>query len=111
MRRWRAYLAGVAAPLLYVAGVVLGGWTTPGYSQIANTISELTMVGSPNRLLLAAIFILYNLLLTVFALSLARTNFGAGQRTVGVGPTLLVVIAIGELACPRSSRPIGRPTR
>lgn len=104
-----AYYAGAAAPLLYVVGVTLGGLITPGYSHVANMISELTMVGSPYRPFLAAIFVLYNLLLVAFALSLPRTDFGGDRWSISIGSTLLVVIAIAGIGM-SALFPTDRPT-
>jgi hypothetical membrane protein len=45
-------LSGVLAPIIYVATVILGGLLRPGYSHVAEAISELVATGAPNRPLL-----------------------------------------------------------
>ena len=86
--------AGVIAPLFYAAVVAVGGWMTPGYSPLANMISELTMSVAPGRVPLAALFVLYNLLVIGFALALPAAMPSADRRWVRGGAALLVVIAI-----------------
>ena len=94
MTRLRAAtLAGLAAPLVYAGAVVVGDFLDPRYSAVANTISELTMAGAPNRAALATVFVIYNLLLIVFALALPRAVPGADRRGIAVAAGLLIVIA------------------
>ena len=51
-----AGLLGVAAAVIYVGAVIVGGWLTPGYSHVAHSISELTTAGAPYRDILNLIF-------------------------------------------------------
>lgn len=44
---------GIASPLLYVGVAVLGAALHPDYSHLSNAVSELLLVGAPNRLLLS----------------------------------------------------------
>jgi len=44
---------GIASPLLYVGVAVLGAAVRPEYSHLSNAVSELLLVGAPNRLLLS----------------------------------------------------------
>lgn len=86
--------AGVAAPLVYGATVVAGGWLTPGYSAAGNMISELTMAGAPGRVPLAALFALYNLMVLAFALVLPRALATAPRSWIRGAAVLLAVVAI-----------------
>ena len=72
MRDFRSLLlaAGIAAPLLYLATVVLGGWLTPDYSHLGLPVSALFAVGAPLAGPVSAAFILYNVLLIAFGLGL-----------------------------------------
>ncbi len=54
-------IGGALAPILYVMTVALGGAIRPGYSHIAQAVSELIETGAPNKALLDALFIIYNL--------------------------------------------------
>ncbi len=62
--------SGILAPLIYVVALVVGNILDPSYSQVGKTVSELIQRGAPNRDLLNAIFIIYNLLLIPFAVGL-----------------------------------------
>ena len=57
-------ICGILAPILYVAALVVGNILDPTYSQVGKTVSELIERGAPNRDLLNAIFIIYNVLLS-----------------------------------------------
>jgi hypothetical protein len=63
-------LCGVLAPIVYVIALVVGNILDPSYSQVGKTVSELIERGAPNRDLLNAIFIIYNILLIPFAIGL-----------------------------------------
>jgi hypothetical protein len=58
---------GIAAPLIYILAVVVGGALKPGYSHLSMAVSELIETGAPNKLYLDIAFIVYNALLIVFA--------------------------------------------
>ena len=60
-------LCGIAAPIVYVAAVILGGIMRPGYSHTAQAISELIETDAPNTGLLNPLFAVYNLLTIAFA--------------------------------------------
>ena len=60
--------AGVAAPLLYAATVIIGAAQHPGYSHLGNAISELIARGQGGQL--EPWFLLYNLLIILFAAGL-----------------------------------------
>jgi len=67
-----ASVLGVSGVAVYVGTTVLGGVLDPTYSHASHTISELTGAGAPNRDLLAALYITYNLLLVGFGYALHR---------------------------------------
>jgi len=64
--RWTA-CSGLAAAVVYVAATVAGSLLDPSYSQIRQHVSDLTATGASTRLVLAPPYILYNLLVSVFA--------------------------------------------
>jgi uncharacterized protein DUF998 len=100
-------LCGVAAAILYVGTVILGGWLRPDYSHISMAISELVADGAPNRSLLSSSFLVYNTLLSVFGLGLLlKAHSNSRGRISGVigSLTLLLVGLAGilmELAFPQ----------
>jgi hypothetical protein len=63
-------LTGILAPIIYVLALVIGNILDPAYSQVGKTVSELIQQGAPNRDLLNAIFVVYNIFLIPFGLGL-----------------------------------------
>jgi hypothetical membrane protein len=100
-------LCGIAAAVLYVGTVILGGLLQPGYSHITMAISELVADGAPHRSLLSSLFLLYNILLSVFGIGLfLRANSQPRGRINGViGSLALVLVGVAgvlmELAFPQ----------
>lgn len=63
----KALLAcGIAAPLLYVAMLVLVPMGWEGYSSASQTVSELSAIGAPTRALWVPLGIVYTLLIAAF---------------------------------------------
>ncbi|HEX2911534.1 MAG TPA: DUF998 domain-containing protein [Chloroflexia bacterium] len=96
--RNKLLLCGIAAPVVYVFAVVLGGIIRPGYSHLSQAVSELVATGAPNKALLDPMFALYNLLTTAFAVGLfllARSETTNRRKVVGeLGAFFLVVEGI-----------------
>jgi hypothetical protein len=63
-------LCGILSPIIYVVTVAIGGILDPSYSQIGKTVSELVQRGAPNRDLLNALLVVYNILIIPFAVGL-----------------------------------------
>jgi hypothetical protein len=104
-------LGGVAAPIVYVLAVVVGGLLTPGYSQIEGPISALAMNGAPAAYTVVALFALYNALLIAFAFTLRDALRPSGVRPSFLGPVALAVIAIvGVLMLVYPMDPLGAPS-
>ena len=53
---------------VYILAVFIGGALRNDYSQITNTISELTLANAPNKLLLDILFSFYNISLLIFGI-------------------------------------------
>ena len=97
MRSHRVFWLGVAAPLLFAFTVLLGGALRPGYSHVADTMSELFSPGSPNRLLLSTLYALYGVLLSVFGFGLLQFVLDSGEfKTIGM-TAALAFISVGVL--------------
>jgi hypothetical membrane protein len=60
-------MMGVAAPFLFAVTTIVGAAIRPGYSHMANAVSELVGAGAPNRLPLNIGFLIYNVLVVAFA--------------------------------------------
>jgi hypothetical protein len=88
-------LCGIVAAVVYVGTVILGGLLRPGYSHISMAISELVADGAPNRSLLSSLFLLYNLLLSLFGigffLKVRAHSQGRVRGTIGS----LALVAVG----------------
>jgi hypothetical membrane protein len=91
-----ALLGGVLAPAVYVFTVVLGALIRPGYSHIADAISELTAAGAPNRWLLNPLFIVYNLLVIAFAAGV-YLEAGSDSRGRAQGSAAAATLAVTAL--------------
>lgn len=100
-------LCGVFAALVYAGTVFLGGLLRPGYSHISMAISELVAEGAPNRALLSSLFLVYNVLLTLFGIGLflqaGRSTRGRVSGLSGSVALILVGLAgvLMELAFPQ----------
>jgi hypothetical protein len=100
-------LCGMAAAVLYVGTVILGGWLRPGYSHVSMAISELVAEGAPNRTLLSSLFLLYNLLISIFGIGLfLRANSQPQGRVSGmIGSLALIAVGVAgvlmEIAFPQ----------
>jgi hypothetical protein len=67
MKKWYPWF-GIAAPIVYTAAAITGGFMINGYSHVYNTISELTATNAPKIPLIQILFSLYNLLLIFFGI-------------------------------------------
>ena len=106
-------LSGTTAALLYAGTVILGALIRPGYSHIADAISELVANGAPNRFLLSSLFLIYNLLLVAFGIGLFLEvkDRSRGRRSGFIGSLALILVGLAgismELAFPQD--PGGTP--
>src|SRR5262245_39839129 len=66
-------LCGIGSSLLYVAMNAVGSLLYPGYSGVSQTISELYAIGAPSRRPVAALMVLYDLLLYAFGVGVWRS--------------------------------------
>ncbi len=60
-------ILGFLAPIVYILAVIIGGAIRNDYSQLYNTISELSMANAPNIVLMDVMFSIYNIALLLFA--------------------------------------------
>jgi hypothetical membrane protein len=87
-------LCGILAPVVYVLTVILGGVIRPGYSHVAQAVSDLIATGAPNKSLLDPLFVLYNLLTIAFGLGLflyVQNNNQNHRKVVGALGALVLV--------------------
>jgi hypothetical protein len=84
-------ICGIASSLVYVAVVVVGAWQWEGYSSTAQTVSELSALGAPSRLLAVVLFTVYDVLLLAFGAGIWQT--AGPQRGLRLAGVLLVLEA------------------
>jgi hypothetical protein len=91
-------LCGILAPILYVATVILGGLLRPGYSHIAQPVSDLIATGAPNKALLDSLLAFYNLFAFGFGIGLymwvRAENLSHGKAAGTVGAIALIAEGI-----------------
>jgi hypothetical membrane protein len=89
-------LSGILAPVIYVGTVILGGILRPEYSQVEQAISELVAADAPNRPLLSALFIAYNILTGAFGVGfLLHVQHSSRRKTSGiVGVVSLIAVGV-----------------
>jgi len=87
-------VCGIAAPVFYVAAVVIGGIITPGYSHLAHDISGLIAADAPKKAVLDPLFITYNILLGGFGVGLLTAFRERGGAVGKAGAVILIVIGI-----------------
>lgn len=95
-------ICGALAPILYITTVALGGAIRLGYSHIAQAVSELIETGAPNKALLDALFIIYNLLVGLFGYRLLLWSSPDSRQTGRFAAWVLVVTAFLGLLMPLS---------
>jgi hypothetical protein len=72
-------VCGIAASLVYVAGTIVGALLWPGYSTVDQSVSELFAIDAPSRSVVIAAFLVYDILMVVFAIGVWRS---AGQKLI-----------------------------
>ena len=82
-------VCGVLGPTAFVAGWVVNGARTPGYDPLRDAISQLAAEGAATRTGMTACFVVFGVLVAVWARTLAREL----DR-----PALLPVVSVAGLA-------------
>ncbi|MHA1991356.1 MAG: DUF998 domain-containing protein [Candidatus Hodarchaeales archaeon] len=85
-------LCGIASPIVFTLMWILGGLLNPGYSHIAQDISELLAVGAPNKQILDLLNIFTSVLNIIFFSALHKL-INKGEGSV-LGPLFLLLSAI-----------------
>ncbi|MCP4424452.1 MAG: DUF998 domain-containing protein [Chloroflexi bacterium] len=85
--------------MLFVSMTILGGAMRPGYSHVADTVSELFSPGSPNKALLDPLHTIFTLLLVLFGVGLLQFVRESEQpRRIGmVGATLFIAMGLASV--------------
>ena len=72
MNRRLLFISGMVAPWWFVFMTIFGGAIRPGYSHIADTISELFAPGSPNKMFLDILHTIFAVFLILFGIGLLQ---------------------------------------
>jgi len=89
--------SGVLSSMLYVFTDVVGGLRYPGYSFTSQAISELGAIGAPSESFVDPLFVIYNVLVVLFGIGVAREAAGRGRGLRITGALLTAYGAIGIL--------------
>jgi len=87
-------LFAMAAPLVYLLGVIIGGILWPGYSHYSQTVSTLTEANAPNQNVMVPLFGLYNIFVILFGFGMYLAVY---RTKIPVGPMLLIASGVGGL--------------
>ncbi len=96
MKNKRLLLCGILAPIVYIIIVILGGILRPGYSHIAQAVSNLIATGAPNKPLLDLSFAFYNLLVITFGVGLVQYVHSDQQNQKKVTGTVGALCLVAE---------------
>ena len=94
MIRRMLFLCGIAAAVLYVVTVVVGGVLRPGYNHLSMAVSQLIEAGAPNKTLLDVLFLIYNILLMAFAWATGMSLRGEGRGLLSAGAFVLGAVGL-----------------
>lgn len=108
MDRKFLYLCGMLVPVSYMFMYILGGVMRPGYSQLADSVSELLSPGAPNKGGLMAIQFVFALLQILFGMGVLQfireSEFNALNGRIGAWLLIAVGVAtIGTTIFPQDA--------
>jgi hypothetical protein len=100
MKRRIFTYCGVIAPLVFVFMAILGAGMRPGYSHMADTVSELLSPGSPNRLLLILLLTMYSILTALFGVGILLFVRGSeeSKRLGSIGAVMFILAGIIDVS-------------
>jgi hypothetical protein len=102
------FVCGMLFPAVYIAMTVVGGALRPGYSHIADTVSELLSPGAPNKPLLVVFQITHAILGILFGMGVLRfvraSEHNAWIGNIGAGMIIAVGVAtVGTAIFPQDA--------
>lgn len=89
---WLIAICGWLAALIYAVSTALGSIMVPGYSQLSDSVSELTISGAPARMFFVVTFSCYNIAVGALALGLFRSS--RRTRATRLAAILFVAVAV-----------------
>ncbi len=88
-------IGGIVAPILFTVVVAILSLLRPGYSQVANFVSDLGV--GPNAAIQNANFLIFGLLVVALAFALLRSLPSPRRKSFVVGAVLMMVFGLGVL--------------
>jgi hypothetical protein len=92
-------LAGMLVPFTYIFMYILGGALRPGYSHLADSVSELLSPGSPNKPLLDSITIIFAIFYTLFGIGVLQFVLSSEYNTLlgRIGAGLIIAVGVASI--------------
>jgi hypothetical membrane protein len=99
MNQKTIFLCGMLVPFAYILLYILGGALRPGYSHLADSVSELLSPGSPNKPLLDMVNIVFATLFTLFGIGVLQFVMNSDYNTLlgRIGAGLIIVVGIASI--------------
>ncbi len=102
------FVCGMLFPAVYIAMTIVGGALRPGYSHIADTVSELLSPGAPNKPLLVVFQTTHALLGSLFGIGVLQFVLGSEHNAligrIGAGMIIAVGVAtVGTAIFPQDA--------
>ena len=93
------YLCGMLVPFVYIIMYVIGGALRPGYSHLADSVSELLSPGAPNKPLLDILNFTFALLYTLFGIGVFQfvSKSGQGNLVGYIGAGLIIAVGLASM--------------
>ena len=88
---------GFLGPIIYILAVIVGGAIRNDYSQLYNTISELSMANVPNLLMMEIMFGIYNISLLIFGIGAFLDTEVDSSKKYRAAMLMLVLTAISGI--------------
>ena len=93
------FFCGLLVPFMYIFMYILGGALRPGYSYIADSVSELLSPGAPNKKLLNVLNITFALLYLLFGIGVLNFVMASEHNVlVGrIGAGLIIAVGVASI--------------
>jgi len=92
-------ISGILSSVIYVIANIVTAMLYEGYSPVSQTVSELSAIGAPTRLLWVAMMVVYSMLVIAFGWGVWKSA-DAGNKPLRIAGALLIGNAILGLFWP-----------
>ena len=93
------FVCGMLFPIVYIIMTILGGALRPGYSHIADTVSELLSPGAPNKPLLMVFQITHALMGSLFGTGLLLFVRSSDHNSIlgRIGAWMIIAVGVATI--------------